>query len=106
MPTTPNGQRVACGTCLFFVPHKGSEAGICRLNPPQIFLMGLAPAIDPRKTQANFQQVLPTMQANEWCSHWTEGNPYNRPDPAETGHAKGLSEAEKAAAMSPLYIPK
>lgn len=102
--TTKDGQRIACGTCLFFCPIKGSAKGVCRLNPPQVFLVGASPhALDPTKVQVNFQQVLPTMQAHEeWCGHWQLGNPYNKPDPAETGHAKDLSEAEKAAAMKPL----
>lgn len=100
---TKDGQRIACGTCLFFCPLNGSAKGVCRLNPPQVFLVGASPhALDPTKIQVNFQQVLPTMQAHEeWCGHWQIGNPYNKPETQPEEKAE-----PEPASKSSLILPK
>ena len=59
--------RGTCNTCAFFVDAKGE----CRYNPPTLVL--ITPAKEVKSgwnINPTFKSKWPTVDADDWCSHW------------------------------------
>lgn len=92
---TADGKRIECRSCIFYQSQsKSGNRGVCKLNPPTPILMGIAPhPLNPKKVEANFQQILPTMEGQDWCGQWHEApgeqpEPEQKPEPAKQENGK------------------
>ena len=56
---------ISCSTCPFYV-QQNERQGICRHNPPQVFLMPGPPDLAGQPTLRT-QSIWPSMGALDWC---------------------------------------
>ncbi len=57
----------SCSTCRNRLRSGATENGVCRANPPAVFLRGTNEQGNPF-----FTSVFPPIQAEGWCGMWAD----------------------------------